>query len=423
MGGKNRRNAEDADLFITAALKAAQRHKRVTPQVTLRVYGGMEPSVLSLAYDTVRETGTFPLMYNDDSVIPSVAEAFGVSLKEAESYYPVGCGEFILAPHGPALLITNWNIPKTVDEAMRACKAASFEELYQRIMAGVEEHAKKLAEYVQLVINTHNKRNVFLMASLLINDCVSRNKPVLDGGARYIGVSVMGHGYTNAADGLTALKKWVYEEKKYTIDEVIAALDADFAGHEALHKDFVNAPKYGNDEPEADEMVALLWRDIGKRARDAGLACGLHFHTMASANPHGHFMGKEMGATADGRLRGVPYAICNAPTAGNDKNGLTALMNSVIRGTPANGGATTNFKVSREFFTRERAKVEALFAAYWAGGGQQASFAVVNKGDLEAAVKNPENFPHLMVRMGGWTARFIDLEPFIQTEILTRTLY
>ncbi|MCL2361051.1 MAG: hypothetical protein FWC73_04455 [Defluviitaleaceae bacterium] len=424
MGGKGRRNEKNANRFIETALKAEQLHKRVTPQVTLRIYGDMNPDILKLAYDTICETGTMPLLYNDDAIIPAVAEAFGVSLKEAESYYPVGCGEFILAPHGPALLITNWNIPETVDQAIRAAGAPdTFEELYEAIMAHIKIHAMKLARYINVVTEVHNKKNAFLMASLVINDCIRRNKPLLDGGARYIGVSIMGHGYTNTADGLTSIKKLVYDEKKYTLNQITEALDANFIGYEDLHKEILAIPKYGNDDAIADMMVARLWRDMGAETKKAGEECGLDFHTMASANPHGHFMGKEMGATADGRLKGIPYAICNAPTAGNDKNGLTALMNSIIRGTPANGGATTNFKISHDFISKERGKFEALFATYWASGGQQASFAILNKGDLEAAQKEPEKYPHLMIRMGGWTARFIDLEPFIQEEILTRTLH
>ena len=423
MGGKGRRNPENADRFITAALKATQRHKRVTPQVTLRIHNDINPSILKLAYDTIRETGTFPLLYNDDVVIGSVAEAFGVSLKEAESYYPVGCGEFILAPHGPALLITNWNIPKTLDEVLRDCNPQTFEELYQTFMDHVKAHAMKLARYINVVMETHNKKSAFLMASLLVNDCISRNKPILQGGARYIGVSVMGHGYTNAADSLTTIKKLVYDHKKFTLPEVLKAMDVNFEGYEDMHKAILSIPKYGNDDVDADMMVSRIWRDIGNEAKKAGKECGLDFHTLASANPHGHYMGLEMGATADGRKKGIPYAICNAPTAGNDKNGLTALMNSIIRGTPANGGATTNFKISRELITKERGKFEALFAAYWAAGGHQASFAIINKGELEAAKKEPEKYPNLMIRMGGWTARFIDLEPFIQDEILTRTLH
>jgi len=423
MGGKGRRNAGNADRFIKAALKAEQLHKRVTPQVTIRLYEGMDPEILKLSYDTINETGTFPLLYNDDAIIPGVAEAFDVSLEEAENYYPVGCGEFALAPNSACMLITDWNVPVTVLEGIRECNGESFEELYKTVIGKIKTYAGKLARYVRLVIDIHNKNNAFLMASLLTNDCLSRNKPALDGGARYIGVSIMGHGYTNAADGLTAIKKVVFNEKKYTLAEVIQALDANFEGYDNIRKALQDAPKYGNDNDEADMMLSNLWRDMSFASSSAGKEFGLDFHTMASANPGGYALGMASGATADGRLKETPYAICNAPTAGNDKNGLTAMMNSIIKTYPANGGPITNIKVSREFFTSQREKFDALFGAYWSGGGQQANIAIVNKGDLEAALKRPENYPNLLVRLGGWTARFIDLERHIQEEIITRTLY
>lgn len=337
MGGRGRRNAEKADRFIKAALKATQLHKQVTPQVTIRIYEDMNPDILALTYDTIRETGTFPLLHNDDAVIPSVAKAFDISLKEAESYYPLGCGEFILAPHGPALLLTSWDIPRTLDEAIRGSNAENFEDLYKAFMEHVNIHANHLAHFIDAVRKIHNSQSAFLMASLVINDCIKRNKPVLDGGARYIGTSVMGHGYTNAADGLTAIKKLVYEKKCYTLAQIFEAIDANFEGYEDIHKAILAVPKYGNDDVPADEMLARLWSD--------------------------------------------------------------------------------------ELITKERNKFEALFAAYWASGGQQASFAIIKRGDLEAALKEPHKYPNLMVRMGGWTARFVELEPYIQEEILTRTLH
>jgi pyruvate-formate lyase len=423
MGGKGRRNPVNADRFIKAALTATELHMRVTPQVTVRIFDGMDAGILTQCYDTIRDTGTYPLLYNDDAVIPAVVEAFGVSEGEAESYFPVGCGEFILAPHGPALLITNWNIPRTFDTALRSAKAETFDQLYANFITHAAAYAEKIASYVKLVIDTHNSKNAFLFVSLFTAYSIERNKPALDGGARYMGVSVMGHGYTNTADALIAIKKLVYEDKTYTYEQIIQALDADFAGYEDIHQAMLALPKYGNDYAEVDNMVAKVWRDLGVEAAKAGKNHGLDFHTLASANPSGHFMGKQMGATADGRKANQAYAICNGPTAGNDKNGLTALMNSIMRGTPANGGATSNFKISHDLITKERGKFEALFKAYWAGGGNQASFAILKKGDLEAALKEPEKYRHVMIRIGGWTARFVDLEPFVQEEVLRRTLH
>ena len=430
MGGINRRNAENADRFIMAALKAEQRHKQVIPQVSLRIYNGMNPKVLELAYDTINETYTYPTLYNDDAIIDGIALAFGVSKEEARYYYPLACGEMILAHKSPALFCTNWNIAKSVDDGIRAYNAdtgsnGSFEELYQSVLVEIKREAMVLAPYHNLIIDKCKAQCAFLMCSLLTEDCIQNGKSLLEGGARYIGGCIMAHGFTNSGDALLAIKKVVYEDKTFSLSEVIKALDADFAGYETLHKALLAVPKYGNDDDEADAMVARLCNDITVITQKAGKECGLDFLNVSSVNPGGYGFGKTTGATADGRHKGVPFAIGNSPTAGNDKNGLTALMNSLIKTDPqsSGGGAITNFKISREFFTSEREKFEALFSAFWEGGGLQANMMIVNKNDLQAAMKEPEKFPHLLVRLGGWTARFIDLERSIQEEMIKRTLY
>jgi pyruvate-formate lyase len=423
MGGKNRRNVINADRFIETALKAEQRHKRVTPQVTLRLYEGLNPKLIKLAYETINETYTFPTLYNDDAIIDGVAEIFGVSAEEAVDYYPLGCGEFIIGQKSPAVFCSSWDVVKTVDAALRAGNAETFDDLYQAVITQIKSKAADLVKYHRLLIDINKTESAFLTACLLMDDCLQNGKPVLEGGARYVGACVMGHGFTNAADALTAIKKWVYKENKYSLAEIIKALDDNFTGCENQRKDLLDAPKYGNDDHDADAMASNLWRDINTEAKKAGKACDLDFLTISSVNPGGYQMGLTMGATADGRRKGEPYAICNAPTAGFDKNGLTALMNSILKTHPANGGSITNFKVSREFFTESRDKFEALFGAYFAGGGLQANIAIINKGDLEAALNEPEKYSHVLVRLGGWTARFIDLERHIQEEILRRTLY
>jgi len=424
MGGKNRRNPENADRFIIAALKAEQRHKEVIPQVSLRIYTGMNPALLTLAYDTINATHTFPTLFNDDTIPTGVSEVFGISFAEAEeSYYPLGCGELIIAGKSPAFLCTAWNAPQTILDGICATDAKTFEELYQSVHVQITIDATNFAQYHKLLEDINKGDCAYLMASLLTDDCLKNGKPLLEGGTRYMGACVMGHGFTNAADTLTAIKKIVYDDKTHNLADVIKALDANFEGYEDIHKALLNAPKYGNDDNEADIMVSRVWRDMSDEAKIAGQALGFDFLTVSSVNPGGYWMGMMTGATADGRLKGESFAIGNAPTAGADKNGLTALMNSVLKTDPVNGGTMTNFKVSRSFFTDERNKFEALFAAYWADGGLQANITIVNKGDLEAALKEPEKFPNLLVRLGGWTARFIELDRFTQEEIIRRTLY
>jgi pyruvate-formate lyase len=190
-----------------------------------------------------------------------------------------------------------------------------------------------------------------------------------------------------------------------------------------MRKALLAAPKFGNDHDESDAMLVRTWDFINAAADEEGRRQGLGFHTVSSVNPGGYGMGEACGATADGRRRGEPFAIGHAPTAGKDTCGLTALMNSIAKASPANGGATTNFKISREMFTTARPKLESMFASYFAGGGQEATITVVSRNDLESAMAQPQNYGHILVRLGGWCARFVDLSRPVQEEIIRRTLY
>ena len=212
----------------------------------------------------------------------------------------------------------------------------------------------------------------------------------------------MGHGFTNAADSLAAIRRFVYQEHRITLQELVKALDADFVGYEDMQKMLLSGPKFGNDIDEVDELLVDVYRQISAAADAAGQREGLGFHTVSSVNPGGYGLGAGCGATADGRNKGKPFAIGHAPAAGRDTSGLTALFNSVAKADPANGGAATNFKISRELFTSSRPKLEAMFASYFADGGQEATLTVVNRNDLEAALKEPQNYGHVLVRLGGW---------------------
>ena len=439
IGGKGRRNEANADRFAFAAMEATKRHKRVTPQLALRFYKGQNPELLHKAYDTINESYTYPLLYNDDVVIPGVAKSFGISNEIAERYHPLGCGEYMLAGCSPSMLDCSWDIPKSVEAVLHnGCNSDgrkigpqtgtndtldTFDEFYDAFIKQIKFGANLVAKVYQNICKVLPQGCSFLYASLLTDDCIERGRSLFDGGVLYKGACVMGHGFTNAADSLTAIKKLVYQEKRLTFHQLLLALDADFEGYSSIRKMLLDAPKFGNNNEEADQMQVKMWKDINSAIKEAGEVSGFDFLTVSCVNPGGYWMGFDSGATADGRRKGQPFAIGNSPTAGYDKNGLTALLNSLAKVDPANGGAVSNIKISREFFTEERTKLEILFGTFFAKGGMQANISVVNKDDLEAALKEPEKYPHVLVRLGGWTARFIDLDRNIQEEIVERTLY
>jgi pyruvate-formate lyase len=377
------------------------------------------------------------MLYNDDVVVPGVARAMHLSVEAAQDYYPLGCGEYMIGWSSPSLLCCGWNVGKSLDAALhdgysggqavgpRTGSPESFdtyEKLYAAYMAQIAFCAEMSARAYSNVLDSVPQECPFLLASLLTDDCLEVGKGILEG-SRHIGGCVMGHGFTNAADALVAIRQLVYREKRLSLKQLVAALDADFEGHEELRKALAAAPKFGNDHDEVDQTLVEMWRQINDAADQAGLRHRLGFHTVSSVNPGGYAMGEECPATADGRKKGQPFAIGHAPAAGRDTSGLTALFNSIAKADAANGGAATNVKISRELFTRSRDKLEAMFGSYFDRGGQEATVTVVNRHDLESAMKEPAKYAHVLVRLGGWCARFIDLDRTIQEEIIRRTLY
>lgn len=437
VGGLGRRNAAAADRFCRVAMEATRRVRQVIPQLTLRFHEDQSPALLTQAFDVLSEGCIFPMLYNDDAIIPGVMRALRVDSRGAESYYPLGCGEYMVGGASPSLLNVGWSVPRSLEAALYGGRNAEgspiglsgpsshpdFGSVWDALLRQIGYAADVAARCYTHSNAVLGRECSFLLGSLLTADCLARGRGVLGGGARHIGGCVMGHGFTNTADALVAIKQVVFRDRFASLEEVCQALRADFVGFEALRFRLQAAPKYGNDETEADEMLVALWREMSRLTGEAGDRVGLDFLTVSSVNPGGYSLGASCGATADGRLAGEPFAIGNAPTAGADRRGITAMLNSVSKVDPANGGSVTSVKLARELFAVNRPKLEALFRAYWKRGGTQASLTVLNQADLEDAVEHPERYPHLLVRVGGWTSRFIDLDRLVQQEVIRRTLY
>ena len=186
------------------------------------------------------------------------------------------------------------------------------------------------------------------------------------------------------------------------------------------------APKYGNDDPAVDAVVAkvhelVCFSSLGKSGK-----YGLDRFTIVNINNKGNTMlGRFTGATPNGRPARDSLSNGNNPTAGMDKNGVTAFLNSLLKmRTDIHAGVVQNMKFSKEVFRDMRdTVVKPLLDAYFQGGGAQAMISVVGREDLENAMREPEKYGNLIVRVGGFSARFVELDRDIQTDILNRTMY
>jgi pyruvate-formate lyase len=442
IGGLGRPNEPNADRFALLAMEATRTVHEAEPQLSLRFYRGMDPALMCKALDVIGEGRTYPILYNDDVNVPAVIQAFEVRRAEAEQYVPFGCGEYILdhrsfgTPSGvinllKALEVTLHNgVDPLTGRVIGLAQGQfrdfkTFDELWIAYTRQVDHFARLMADQAAIEYAVASKQMACLYLSMLYDDCLERGRAIFKGGIRYLGGTLETYGNTNTADSLVAIKELVYDKQQLTHDRLLAALDANFEAYAGERRMMLEAPKYGNDDDRADAMLLKVHRHVCQTVSDQRLRTGLHPYLVVIINNSANtLMGRWTAASADGRRAVTPMNNGNAPSSGNDRKGITAMLNSIIKPSPAiHAGAVQNMKLSRELFQTRRAEVEALLETYFARGGAQAMITVVSRGDLERAIAQPELYQHLFVRVGGFSARFVDLPRDVQMEILQRTLY
>jgi pyruvate-formate lyase len=442
IGGKGRRNEANANQLAKIIIEATKRVKGIVPQTSLRFYKGQEPELYQLALDVIATGNPYPILYNDDVNIPAVMNAFKLPYGEAINYIPFGCGEYVIyhksvgTPSGvinllQALLVTlNMGINPTSGKAMGLPSEELgdyevFDDLFNAYKKQVEFYAKQLALQEKLEYNIAGKSADYLFLSILFDDCLERGRGIFNGGVRYLGGTLESYGNTNVADSLVAIKKLVYEDKKIKLDQLAEILHLNFEGFEKELHWMRDCPKFGNDDDFVDNMRVEVDYHLNSFVRNMADRVGLDSYLNVIINNSANTtMGLLTAASPDGRKAFTPMANANTPSGGADKNGLTALLNSMVKpDVLLHAGAVQNLKFSRELLTTYRRQTEFLLQTFFDKGGAQCMISCINRDDLENAMKEPEKYQNLIVRVGGFSARFIDLPREVQMEIFSRKLY
>jgi pyruvate-formate lyase len=442
VGGAGRRNPDNADRFAMLAMEATRMVIEVEPQLTLRWYEGMNPALWDKALDVIGEGRTFPMLYNDDVNIPAVMHGFNVDRSTAEGYLPYGCGEYAIDHQSFGSPNCGFNLLKALEVTLHQGRDAltgdmiglyggtlddfvTFDDLWAAYQRQIEYHVIALADRHRLEYQAEAESAAFLFISMLYDDCIARGKSLVNGGVRYQGGIIETFGLVNTGDALAVIKRLVYDQRRVSLADLVTAMDANYAGYDRIERLVQAAPRFGNDVDEVDDMVSQVSRHVASCARQQAGRIGFHYFMVVNINNYANVtMGQATAASADGRQRGAPLANGNTPTAGNDRSGVTALLNSMVKIDPSeHAGYTQNLKFSSSMFRDQRAKVSALLKAYFLMGGTQTMITVVGRGDLEAALQHPEQYRSLIVRVGGFSARFVELSHAVQLDLIQRTLY
>ncbi len=271
-----------------------------------------------------------------------------------------------------------------------------------------------------------------LRVAMQYEDCIREGLTPKEGGARYPEGRTCwfgSRGLVDAADSLAAIKKLVFEDEKVTMAEIMDAINHNWEGYEDLRQACLNCPKYGNDDDYVDEIYDVLNKKVVEIMQD-------RIDPMTGKKPMlfigaaaGHTaIGRSIGALPNGRYAYTPTddAACSA-MPGMDVSGPTCTINSATRSDYAKEfvGYAMNMKFSKSVLNTQekREKMAQLIRTFIKREGWHIQFNIHSAEELQAALEKPEEHKNLLVRVGGYSAYFIDLPRELQAEIVHRTMH
>lgn len=424
------------------------------PNLSARFYEGTSHEFMKDVARLIRKGFGMPSIFCDEVCIPAMM-SLGLTEEVAREYASMGCVETAIPGRWGhrATGMTYVNFGKIIELVMHngqdpASKIqlvklngregseidyASYEEVYAA-WETLLEYYTNLAIDCDLVCDRSLKyHDADAFASSTVNDSLKRGKTLKNGGSEYDFVSSSNIGPSVVGDSLAAIKKLVFDDKVLTLKQLQKAIDSNFEGLEGarIRKLCKNAPKFGNDDDYVDEIVANVYESYLKllpslktdRYGSGPKGCT---YTMSTSNITSYVPnGFDVGATPDGRLATMPLNEGCSPCLSADKEGPTAVINSVSKlpNKRMAGGQLLNMRFSPgslegeenlEKFTRfmETGRLKNIF---------HNQFNIVDSKTLKAAKERPEDYPDLMVRVAGYCALFSTLMPEAQDAIIART--
>ena len=258
--------------------------------------------------------------------------------------------------------------------------------------------------------------------------CLKNGKDLVDGGAKYnIGPVFTGVGLSVTANSLAVIKKLVFEDKKYTLSEVIDAINANWEGYEQLRQEALACPKYGNDNDYVDSIAKMLEEFFYTEVTSYKDLYGNHFVTAFMGISNYLPTGKVLGATPDGRHAKDPINEGVSPYTGSDTSTCLAALRSAAKMEHDihSGGTLLNLRLNHDLVAtkRGRANLGAMLQSYFAIGGFHVQFNCISNEVLADAQKNPEKYRSLLVRVAGYSAQFTNLSKEMQDSIMARNAH
>ena len=444
IGGINVDGRDAVNELSYICLEAEAGVQTTQPNLCVRVHPKTPEDFLLKTAEVVRLGRGQPSIFNDEVAIQSLIRE-GASFEDGRNYYLNGCVEPTPPDNFGQPNTGYFNLAKCLELALNDGKCIfSGQQMglrtgylkdfnsFDEVMEAFEKQVAYLMNHLVIVVNANAKvlQEIAPLPyfSLVTAGCIEKGKDVMYGGAKYNYTGIQAVGIPDTADSLTALKKLVFEDKVVSREELQEALEKNFEGKEYLRQRLINgAPKYGNDEEYADlvakDVTEIFSDEVKKYKNIRGGEYRPGWYTISGHVP----LSFVVGALPNGKKAKEFLTDSISPVHGVDKKGPTAVATSATRldHVRASNGLLLNFKFSPKVLVGDKGlrNWSALIKTYFDQGGREAQFNVVNTETLKDAQKHPERHKGLSVRVAGYSAYFIELDPGVQNDIIDRTEY
>ena len=441
IGGVDREGNSAANPLSFMILEIQEELHQLQPGLSIHIAHDTPEDFLLEGIKVIRQGHGYPSLFNTDTYVQEMVRA-GKAVEDAREGGCSGCIE-VGAFGKEAYLLTGYlNTPKileiTLHDGMDPLTGkqlglhtgdprhfANYEQLYEAWRLQMEHFVN-----MKLAVNNYIERMFALYApatflSLFIDDCVEKGRDYYAGGARYNTTYIQCTGLGTITDSLSALKKHVFDDKRYTMDAMLHALDNDFEGEEKMRQYIIHhTPFFGNDDDRADDIARRVYDDLVNAIEGRPNTRGGRTHlNMLSTTCHNYF-GQVCGATPNGRKAHFAISDGTSPAHGADTHGPTAVVKSLGKlDQTKSGGTLLNMRFTPALLQRERdqQKLASLIRSYFKMGGHHIQFNIIDTATLRDAQSHPDDYRDLLVRVAGYSDYFNDMTRQLQEEIIART--
>ena len=435
-------SGEDATNDLTyLILDVIEEMRIVQPSSMVQVSKKSPDRLLKRALEIIKTGFGQPSLFNTEAIIQELVRQ-GKSIEDARNGGASGCVETGAFGKESYILTGYFNLVKVLEVALHngvdprigkrigiesgnPASFTTFDELY----AAYERQLKHLVDVKirgnRIIEQLWAKYLPAPFMSILIDDCIQNGKDYNGEGARYNTSYIQGVGMGTITDSLTAIKYHLFDKKTLALSDLVDVLKSDFEGAaELLQTLLEDTPKYGNDDDYADDILRQIFESFYRSIDGRPNSRGGHFRINLLPTTSHVYFGSVVGATPDGRKRGLPLSEGISPVQGADRHGPTAVLKSAAKiDHLRTGGTLLNQKFTPQVLESEVGigKLVHLIRAYFLMDGHHIQFNVVDAETLREAQRQPERHRDLIVRVAGYSDYFVNLGVSLQNEIIRRT--